>query len=67
MKLVIAISMLGQLSMAASGANGTGPPTAGQVRTAVDRGIDYLLKDQNKNGGANPTLPPVSPTFTVER
>lgn len=50
MNSVIAVLMLAACQWAGSGADEAGPPTHEQVRVAIERGIDFLLKDQNKDG-----------------
>ena len=50
MNVLIAAYVLSVCPVAASGSDATGAPTADDVRIAIQRGIDYLLRDQNSNG-----------------
>ncbi|MBN2560528.1 MAG: hypothetical protein JXQ75_06325 [Phycisphaerae bacterium] len=49
MRLPLLLVLL-PMSVAAAGTKETSPPTTQEVRHAIDRGIEYLLKDQNANG-----------------
>ena len=50
MNLAVGLVVLAVCPGLASGADEGGPPTSEQVRLAIRRGIDFLLKDQNANG-----------------
>ena len=50
MNVLIAAYVLSVCPVAASSSDATGAPTADDVRIAIQRGIDYLLRDQNSNG-----------------
>ena len=50
MNVLIAAYVLSVCPAAVSGSDAAGAPTADDVRIAIERGIDYLLRDQNSNG-----------------
>ncbi|MHC4093195.1 MAG: hypothetical protein ACYSVY_23495, partial [Planctomycetota bacterium] len=50
MNVVTVALMLALGAQTAAGDDQTGPPTPDQVRLAIERGIDFLLKDQNGDG-----------------
>jgi len=50
MNAAIVIFSLAICPLAAPGTDRADPPTPEQVRTAIERGVNFLLKDQNKNG-----------------